>query len=243
MRLLVDADIVIFRFASAFSEPDVDWGNGVKTKGSNFNMAKASLDKFVKYLQGRTFSTKVTMCLTDQVNFRYSVLPTYKYNRAGQQKPELYKPLKKYVELGYECKTKPGLEADDVLGIMATLDPHNTCIATIDKDLLQIPGRHFNWDWDRVFHCDIVDCDNYFYQQILTGDPGDGYKGIPGIGIARACKLLEMYNHDHMWEEIVESYADHGLTEKDALQQARVARMCRAEDYDFDKGEVILWTP
>ena len=245
MHLLVDADIVVFRFASAFNRDEsIDWGGGLVTKDDDsLRKACQALDRFVKYLQGKTFSTQVTMCFTDKVNFRYGVLPTYKYNRAGVAKPSLYNPIKEYVELKYTCKSKPGLEADDVLGIMATLDPHDTCIATIDKDLLQIPGMHFNWDWGRVFHCDIVDCDNYFYQQILTGDPGDGYKGIPGVGVKTAIKILEKFDREDFWYGIVQEYIGHGLTEADALQQARVARMCRAEDYDYDKGEVILWTP
>ena len=245
MHLLIDADIVVFRFASAFSKKETtDWGGGLVTESKiNLPKAKQELDKFVDSLKLKTWADKITMCFTDKVNFRYSVLPTYKYNRAGQDKPELYNTLQSYVRKNYDCKSKPGLEADDVMGIMSTLDPGNCCIATIDKDLLQIPGLHYNWNWGRSFECFVEDCDRYFYQQILTGDPGDGYKGIPGIGVVTAQKLLESFDHDNIWSEIVKAYESHGLTEADALQQAGVARMCRAEDYNFDKQEVILWEP
>ena len=34
-----------------------------------------------------------------------------------------------------------------------------------------------------------------------------------------------------------------GFTKDDAIQQARLARILRWEDWDKDKGEVILWHP
>ena len=243
MHLLVDADIVVFRFSSALEKKSIDWGDGLVTDGEiDFPKACKEVDKFISYLQVKTWATETTMCFTDKKNFRYDVLPTYKYNRVTE-KPKMYGALKKYVEGNYTCKSKPGLEADDVLGILSTLDPGNCVIATIDKDLLQIPGLHFNWNWNRMFPCLQPDCDRYFYQQILTGDPGDGYKGIPGVGPATAQKILSWYDDEAFWTGIVLAYEEAGLTEADALQQARVARMCRAEDYDYNKQEVILWEP
>ena len=94
-----------------------------------------------------------------------------------------------------------------------------------------------------MFECFEEDCNHYFYQQILTGDPGDGYKGIPGVGVKTAEKILKKFDFQDLWYGVVQEYIGHGLIEDDALQQARVARMCRAEDYDYDKQEVILWTP
>ena len=34
-----------------------------------------------------------------------------------------------------------------------------------------------------------------------------------------------------------------GLTEEDALLQARVARILRDGEYDYNKEEVVLWKP
>ena len=41
----------------------------------------------------------------------------------------------------------------------------------------------------------------------------------------------------------MEAFEKKGLTEDDALLQARVARILRASDYDFKKKEPIMWTP
>jgi hypothetical protein len=51
------------------------------------------------------------------------------------------------------------------------------------------------------------------------------------------------FDKSHAWELIVEAYAKKDLTEADALQQARVARILRFDDYDFNKKKPILWTP
>lgn len=37
--------------------------------------------------------------------------------------------------------------------------------------------------------------------------------------------------------------ASQGMTEEDLLVQARVARILRATDWNFEKEEPILWTP
>jgi DNA polymerase-1 len=42
---------------------------------------------------------------------------------------------------------------------------------------------------------------------------------------------------------VVDAYLKAGLTEEDALMNARMARILRAEDWDFENNEVKLWTP
>lgn len=39
------------------------------------------------------------------------------------------------------------------------------------------------------------------------------------------------------------TYEFRCITEEDALVQARCARILHADDWDFEKSEVILWTP
>jgi hypothetical protein len=41
----------------------------------------------------------------------------------------------------------------------------------------------------------------------------------------------------------VKAYDKAGLSEEEALTQARVARICRAEDYDRKSKKVNLWEP
>jgi len=44
-----------------------------------------------------------------------------------------------------------------------------------------------------------------------------------------------------LWKIVVGIYKDKGFTEKEALQQARVARILRHGDYNKKTGEVKLW--
>ena len=46
-----------------------------------------------------------------------------------------------------------------------------------------------------------------------------------------------------LWAVVLAAYEKAGLTEADALAQARVARILRASDYDFKQKKVKLWNP
>ena len=44
-------------------------------------------------------------------------------------------------------------------------------------------------------------------------------------------------------DRVVSAFKDKGLTEEDALVNARLARILTADDYDFDKRQPKLWSP
>ena len=44
-----------------------------------------------------------------------------------------------------------------------------------------------------------------------------------------------------MWQAVINTYKSKGYTEDGALLNARMARILRAEDYDFKNKEVKLW--
>jgi DNA polymerase-1 len=144
---------------------------------------------------------------------------------------------------------RPGLEADDILGILATGDikafdgPKVVCSS--DKDMRTFACNLYNWmkPKDGIVVIDPLAADRAFLTQVLTGDSVDGYPGVPGIGPVKAAKLLDGLTLFEAWPVIVKAYEKKGLTEDDALAQARCARILRTEDYDFDKKEPILWTP
>ena len=80
--------------------------------------------------------------------------------------------------------------------------------------------------------------------QTLVGDTVDGYSGCKGIGDKTARKILgEVGEHSlsEMWQAVINTYKSKGYTEDDAFLNARMARILRAEDYDFKNKEVKLW--
>jgi len=143
----------------------------------------------------------------------------------------------------WESYQRPGLEGDDILGILATHPKAirgQKIIVSIDKDMKTIPGYVWNPDKDDepIFYS-TEEADYWHLYQTLTGDTTDGYPGLPGCGPKGAEKVLE----DPSWEAVVAAYEKKGLTEEDALVQARCARILRATDYDYAKKEVKLWCP
>ena len=75
----------------------------------------------------------------------------------------------------------------------------------------------------------------------MAGDNTDGYAGCPTIGIKRATSIFE--EKGYTWKAVVETFEEKGLTEADALVNARLARILTTEDFNHDTQQPILWTP
>lgn len=238
--LLIDADIACFQFACT-NQQIIHWDEEVSSEVLTPEVAKADLDAFVQRLLQQTKCSRALFCFTSHPAWRFKVLPTYKHNRRNKERPKLLDELKDHIRQNYEVREKPTLEADDVMGVLATRNPGRYLLASLDKDLLQIPGEHYNWRKEERVTITEEEANHRFYLQALTGDPTDGFSGCPGIGPKRAELILA--GAKDPWAAIVRTYESKGLTEEDALAQARVARILRATDYDFDNRKVILWTP
>lgn len=245
MILLADADILIYQAASK-NQQSYKWDTETTSiHVEELETAIATLDNDISNLMKVTKTKEVLMALSSSPNFRYDVLPSYKHNRKGVDKPVLLQQLRDYLLATYPYKVMPTLEGDDILGIMMTKYPGKYLCATIDKDLKQIPGKHYNWYGSgKFFEVTEELGDWWFYRQVLTGDPGDGYCGCPGIGAKKAEAILSIKTDPKIiWKDIVSTYESKGLTEADALQQARVARICRVSEWNFEEHKVRLWTP
>jgi len=240
LTLLVDADLYLFMAASAV-EIETQWGAWEWTLTANLQEAAAKFDNAVDSLMDELKGTDVIMALTDDVNWRKDVLPTYKHNRVGKRKPTCYKALRDYCAEKYRTFQRPTLEGDDVLGILATskkLVKGDRIVCSADKDFKTIPGQL--WNGKELRTVTEAEADYAHLIQTLTGDATDGYSGCPGIGPVKAEKALA---ETPGWAGVVATYGNAGLSEEAALQQARVARICRVSDYDFKKKEVRLWAP
>ena len=193
------------------------------------------------------------VCLGSSKNFRKKLQPEYKHFRKKTKKPKLRFDLVQYVSMNYNVISWDTLEADDVMGIMSTgplLKKLGTpVIISIDKDMKQIPGYLFNPNKDtKIKEVTNEEADYFFYLQILMGDPADGYKGIPGVGSKKGEAILENAGgmgteNGVLWGAVLDAYLEKGMTEEDALLNARMARILRWEDYDYDRKEIRLWSP
>ncbi len=242
--LLIDTDIVAYRLA-AVSETDTAFGKTVDDLGDVCLQADSVIAGLVEKLN----ATDVIMCLSDKQNFRYDVLPTYKSNRKGVERPELLQAVKDYLATEYNSRGYPYLEADDVMGILATHDhavSGRKIIVSEDKDMRTIPCELYAPHRPElgVITISELDADRFLMWQTICGDSTDGYKGVLGVGkTSEWAKDVIAADREDLWEEVLCAYASKKLTETDALQQVRVARILRAEDFNIKTKEITLWQP
>ena len=243
---LLDGDIFVFEAAAA-AEVATDWGDGLWTLHAHEAPAKAALAERIQSLVEAVGADELIIALSDKTNFRNTILPTYKANRKGIRRPMLLPILRDYLRENYEVFERPGLEGDDVLGILSTWDQlkGTKVIVTKDKDFNTIPCNvYFAHHPDDGIKSVSEEAADYFHMvQTLTGDATDNYKGCPGCGPVKAEKVLTADPAKTLWEKVVAAYVKAGLCEEEALVQARCARILRACDYDFKKKEPILWMP
>jgi DNA polymerase-1 len=242
--LLIDGDIAIYQIAVAVEEP-IDWGDDLWTLHADASEAKQRLDYWIKNLMEKFNAGRCIFALTSGDNWRNKVMPSYKAHRKSNRKPVVYSALKDYIRMAYRVYESPTLEADDVLGLLATgaypgiRDP--MIVVSADKDLKTIPCRLHNPNDGSERTITLQEADYNHLYQTLIGDTSDGYPGCPGVGPKTAEKLLA--EHGAVWSTVVNAYTKAGLNEHEALQQARVARILRKGEYSFRTHKVKLWTP
>ena len=237
--LLIDSDFLAYKAAQA-CEIGIDFGNDVVISQSQFSdvlrVFENELGKVTKAMMNDDF----VLYFSSTNNFRKKIFPDYKGHRM-KRKPLGYRRLINHCKENYKFCILPTLEADDAIGIDATrfADPENIVVSP-DKDMKQIPSNLWNLS-DDVVEITVEDGDRWHLIQTLSGDPTDGYSGCPGIGVKRATELLD--KNENQWEAVCKAYRDRGLSDDDALLNARLAKILRNENYDHDRNQPILWNP
>lgn len=140
--------------------------------------------------------------LSGSENFRYAIDPNYKANRTDKPRPEWLQPIRERLVTEWHCSISDGIEADDNLGIEQSkfwdvaiaginYSMVDTCIVSLDKDLKQVPGKHYNWvkqEWEWVDeHQGWVN----FYTQLVLGDRADNILGYDGLMRQAVPKFLQ----------------------------------------------------
>ena len=242
---VIDADILLNK-ACRSAEEEVDWGNDQWMLWSDLDAVKHIIDDQVDSLVEDMNADRTILCFSDKENFRKHINPEYKSNRRGGRKPLCFKPALEYCKEQYPFRQFPNLEADDVIGIIATTENDNEyVVVSEDKDLLTVPGYHWDLKKKEIYFLSEEEADFNFFAQTLTGDAVDNYKGCPNVGRITAEKLLRAAVNEtrsfNLWETVVKRFEKAGLTEDDALLNARMARILRKCEYDRTNNKVILW--
>lgn len=242
MSLLIDADWLVHS-ACAACECDIRWDEWINTLHLEQGDVKDYIAMRLNYWCDLTSDKEVVMCFSDYPTFRHDIHQEYKANRIGKRKPLGLRDIRTWVGENYITRVCSGLEADDVMGLLATgrLVP-DPIIVSIDKDMRTVPGSLLAND--QVETVSPLEANRTWMKQTLTGDTSDNYPGLKGVGPVTAEKILgPACTLPEMWEAVVAAYQKAGLTLMDAVFNARMARILRHGDYDFRTGEVQLWDP
>ena len=247
--LLIDADVFVYQ-ACAAVERVVCWEDDVCFPVASRAEALSTFDYKLSEVCSALDTNDYALCFSDgiQNNFRRKLYPGYKSNRKGKARPVALHFVREDLLRKSEAFFYPGIEADDVLGILSTsqgFHPNRKkIIVSVDKDMKTIPGYFYdvNKPDEGVQYITEEAADWWFMRQTLTGDSTDGYGGCPKIGPVNAEKLLRgLTNLKTMWGAVVAAYEKAGFSEDYALTMARLARILRQEDFDFKTREVKLW--
>jgi len=197
-RIIVDGDIVAFMAASVERE--------------DLEAATKRADEIVTDVAECLFASlsDVIVYVKGEGNFRMDY-DDYKMNRSDKvdTRPETLEGVRKYLGDQYG-EFADGAEADDYCVIEAQRCkdegiPYIIC--TIDKDLRQMEGMHYNLRTGKIDVVDAEDGYDFLLQQCLTGDAVDGIQGLKGIGPKKSQKLLQE-NPEEPELAIMKKYVD-----------------------------------
>lgn len=244
--ILLDGDLYIFKTAAALERP-VRFSEDLVVLTGNPEDCVRAFDRIVDNFMISCKADEMVLCFSssDRHYFRHDILPTYKQNRTGVRKPLALKEATDLIKAKYRTFDRPGLEGDDVMGILSTnksIIPGTKIIVSGDKDMQSIPGLLFR-DGKEI-EIDEATADYFHMYQTLIGDSTDGYSGCPTVGPVSAKKILGTdVTYSALWPKVVQAFDKKGFGEEFALTQARVARILRTKDYDYTLKQPILWRP
>lgn len=228
--ILIDGDIFAYRAAFSCEDQDVE----------------DALDKLDDLIQWAIYACVLEydvedyqVFLTGKGNFRYDIAISHEYkgNRKDVEKPQHLEAIRKHMIKKWEAVVSKGEEADDLIGIAATEGGKESIVVSIDKDMLQIPCRHYNPNKKEFTVVSDFDGLKFFYTQILTGDRADNIVGLYGVGPKKAEKILADCKTDaDMYEECLHQY---GGEEDRVIENARLLWLRREPDQIWEPPKCV----
>lgn len=226
-KVLIDGDIIAYR--AAFSSDSM-----------SSSYAESKAQELIEFVLEKTTVFPIPLIdyfvyLTGQGNFRHEIAKSFPYkgNRKDKPKPKYLKQIREYLVSEHHAIVSEDEEADDLIAMEAAKNNYNVCVASVDKDMLQIPCWHFNITRGDFTKVSPEKGNKFFYTQILTGDSADNIKGLWKVGPVKASLILDgAVKEDELWGRVVKAYDGD---EERVVENARLLWLRRKE------GEI--WLP
>lgn len=209
---------------------------------------KNKLDAYVQDIFLKTESTHYLIFLTLTTSFRKNYYTEYKSNRKGREKPKYFTEITNYLLDKYKAVWYNELEADDLCLITRNYfdkdggDPEKALpsfISSPDKDMLMLPGTHYNYKKDEWVETSEEEAYKFFWTSMLTGDSSDGIKGIPKMGPVGAQKILEGLSEQEYPTGVFDTYLSYMQIEQGIEAFYNNYKALKILDYHPDYEAVI----
>ena len=191
-RALIDADSLYFRPCC-------------RTK--NKREIRKLVTKAINNIKENVVTNEVYLAVKGEGNFRKDIFPDYKANRR-ELEPDLKEALNyahEFIVDHHGAIPADGMEADDYVAIWAhecMRDNIPYTVVGIDKDLLQIPGWHYNFVKQTHQYIDEDTADYNLMLQCLIGDSSDNIAGLKGVGPKKAERILHGIPMSRRWARV-----------------------------------------
>ena len=258
--VLIDGHSILNR--AFYGLPDM-----TTTKGEHTNAVLGFINIMFKILEEEKPDYLGVAFDTHHPTFRHEMFVEYKGTRKGmpdelrEQVPVMKEVLK---AMGVPILEKPGYEADDILGTLATRSEKagdQVSVISGDRDLLQLASEKIKVRIPKTKKTG-TEIEDYLAQDVmnmyhvtpkqfidlkgLMGDTSDNIPGVPGVGEKTAAKLIEAYQsieniYEHI-EEMAPGKVTNSLKENKELAflSKQLATICVECDIEFQLEKAIL---
>jgi len=215
---LIDGDIIVYKMAYRMDKPREVEATFASTISKSVETprteqeVKEAVDEFLLNVVQKLGTKHLAGFLSDKrknlFRTKLATIAEYKGNRKGER-PQFYNFIRSYLEEEYGFLTVHEMEADDALAsCQNSVEGYSTFICTTDKDMMQVPGFHYNWDKDEIVEMRKETAFKFLCIQALTGDSTDNIKGIPKVGPKTAEKWLKDVPNDEMLPIVLYHYIE-----------------------------------
>lgn len=258
--VLIDGHSILFR--AFYGLPDL-----TTSKGEHTNAVLGFLNILYKILDEEKPDYLAVAFDTHHPTFRNEMFTEYKGTRKPmpdelrEQVPVMKNVLK---AMNITVIEKPGFEADDVLGTLATRaqkEGYQVSVVSGDRDLLQLASdvikiripktKQTGTEIEDYLDKDVMEKYNVTPKQFidlkgLMGDKSDNIPGVPGVGEKTAQKLIEEYKSiENLYEHIDELKPGKITTalkenRELAFLSKKLATICTDCDLEFNVKDAEL---
>lgn len=264
MLVVIDGDVLRYELGAVAIEKTEVFGIVAERPWPDCDVDEL-VDQRIQSIIERCGANEYEVYLTGPGNFRFDIatIKPYKGNRASIQKPYHWGTVSRRLLSKWGARVVEGIEADDALALRATEATRagiDCVIASRDKDLRQVPCKHYSWacgenqpeipvyDVDELGSIEAVAHHapsgtyytlkgmglKFFYGQILVGDSTDNIPGCPRVGPVKALEILQhCENEEQMFERVAREYLKrYGDGWKSALEEnARLLYLIREKGW------------